>query len=114
MDDFDDLRPRMSAPGASDGDREKRGAERPAAPSATPDVYQAVQAARGGSGKSGGGGSARRRATKPRAKTGTPRPAEKTADAVMKDLDLPATISALAIGAVLGFILGFFSGRDRS
>ena len=112
MDDFDDLRPRMSAPGASDGDREKRGAERPAAPSATPDVYEAVQAARGG-GKSGGGGSARRRATKPRAK-GTPSPAEKAAGDVMKDLDLPATISALAIGAVLGFILGFFSGRDRS
>lgn len=113
MDDFDDLRPRMSAPSASDGDREKRGAERPAAPSATPDVYEAVQAARGGSEK-GGGGSARRRATKTRPKTGTPRPAGKTAGDAMKDLDLPATISALAIGAVLGFILGFFSGRDRS
>lgn len=114
MDDFDDLRPRMSAPAASDGDREKRGAERPAANSATPDVYEAVQAARGGSGKGGGGASARRRATKPRAKKGTPSPAEKMAGDVMKDLDLPATISALAIGAVLGFILGFFSGRDRS
>jgi hypothetical protein len=114
MDDFDDLRPRMSAPGASEGDREKRGAERPAARSATPDVYEAVQAARAGT-ERGSGANARRRTARPRAKKIPPRSAtEKTAEDVLKDLDLPATISALAIGAVLGFVLGFFSGRERS
>jgi hypothetical protein len=111
MDEFDDLMPRTSAAAQPHGDREKRGAERPAADAATPDVYEAVQAARG----SVGGGSSRpprRQTSKTRAKTGDRASVNARGDVPPKDLDVPGTISALAIGAVVGFVIGFFSAKS--
>jgi hypothetical protein len=112
MDDFDDLMPRMSAAAQPHGDREKRGAERPAADAATPDVYEAVQAARG-SASEGSSRPPRRRTSKTPGKTGSraSAPVKARADAPAKDLDVPATVSALAIGAVVGFLIGFFSAK---
>ena len=110
MDDFDDLTPRMSAARQPHGDREKRGAERPAADAATPDVYEAVQAARGTAAE-GSSRPPRRRGPKARAKTGDPNPVNARGNASAKDLDVPAAVSALAIGAVVGFLIGFFSAK---
>jgi hypothetical protein len=110
MDDFDDLMPRMSAAAQPQGDREKRGAERPAADAATPDVYEAVQAARGSTAE-GGPRPQRRRTTRTRVKRPEPAAGPARAAGAARELDVPATVSALAIGAVVGFLIGFFSGK---
>jgi hypothetical protein len=112
MDDFDDLRPRMSAPAQPERDREKPGAERPGAHASTPDVYEAVQAARGAAGGKGPRGSRRPAPRAKRGKPGTTPPAPPKSGAA-KDLDVPATVSAIAIGALIGFLVGFFAGRER-
>jgi hypothetical protein len=112
MDDFDDLRPRMSAPAQPERDGEKPGAERPGARGSTPDVYEAVQAARGAAGGKGPRGSRRPASRTKRGKPGATPPAPPKSGAA-KDLDVPTTVSAVAIGAVIGFFVGFFTARER-